>query len=133
MKAIKQLGIGMDHHHALCIEMVPMTVGMNNKTVVSRNVVSEWNDKQSHHTHPSKIDLFNSPEKKHLQAAYFHELSEIIRNYDHVVLFGPTDAKNELHNILKSNHLFQNIQIELVDTDKMNESDMEDYVLQYFS
>ena len=121
----------MDHQHALCIEMVPMTEGMNKKTVVSRNVVSEWNDKQ--HTHLSKKELFNFPEKKHLQAAYYKELSEIIRNYDHVLLFGPTDTKNELHNILKANHLFEENQMEMMNTDKMTDHEMEDYVLEYFS
>jgi len=33
--------------------------------------------------------------------------------YQEVVLFGPTDAKNELSNMVKTDHLFDEIKIEV--------------------
>ena len=38
------------------------------------------------------------------QTAYFKQLADVIKNYDAVVLFGPTDAKAQLYNILKADN-----------------------------
>ena len=70
--------------------------------------------------------------EQHLQSGYYKKLSETIRNYQEVVLFGPTDAKSELLNLLKGNHLFENIKFEVKNTDKMTENQMHVFVREYF-
>jgi hypothetical protein len=50
-----------------------------------------------------------------------------------VILFGPTDAKVELLNILRQDHHFANIKIETQQTDKMTEFQQHAFIKEYFS
>ena len=125
MKNFKQLGIYMDHAHAFLMEL-------ENDMIVSRNIISGWIETEDKPNQDSHFMGFNCSEKKHLQAAYYHEISNIILHYQQVVLFGPTDAKNELHNLLTDNHLFKEIKFEFVDTDKLTNEQMHEFVKEYF-
>jgi ADP-heptose:LPS heptosyltransferase len=125
MKNFKQLGIYMDHAHAFLMEL-------ENGMILSRNIVSGWIETEQKPNQDNHFMGFNCGEKKHLQSAYYHEISEIIRHYQQVVLFGPTDAKNELNNLLKVNHLFNEIKIEIVDTDKFSNEQMHEFMKEYF-
>jgi len=124
MKNVKQMGIWMDHSIAFLMELT-------NDTIIENSVVSEF-------THQDKEEGLIKSEKhmhikeQHLQSGYFKKLSGIIRNYQEVVLFGPTNAKDELHNLLKADHLFDNIKIEVKHSDKMTKNDMRDLVRMYF-
>ncbi|MEI6755060.1 MAG: hypothetical protein WCK78_18080, partial [Paludibacter sp.] len=120
------LGIYMDHAHAFLMEL-------ENGMIISRNIFSGWIETEDKPSEESHFMCFHSGEKKHLQSAYYHEISDIIRHYQQVVLFGPTDAKNELQNLLTDNHLFNEIKIELVDTDKFTDEQMHEFVKEYFS
>ena len=124
MKKIKQLGICMDHSHAFLMEL-------KNGTIVTNSVVSELSD------HEAKFDFYKGEKLVHkkeqyLQLSYYNKIGDIIKKYQEVVLFGPTDAKNELLNLLKTNHLFEDIKIEVINSDKMVESQMETFVREYF-
>ena len=66
------------------------------------------------------------------QASYYKKISDIIRSYPEVILFGPTDAKLELLNLLKADHLFENIKIEVLNSDKMTAKQMHDFVREHF-
>jgi hypothetical protein len=71
--------------------------------------------------------------QQHLQSSYYKKLSDAIRNYHEVLLFGPTDAKTELLNLLKTDHLFEDIKIEIKHSDKMTEHEMHAFVKEYFA
>ena len=71
--------------------------------------------------------------EQHEQAAYYKQLSAIIKNYDPVLLFGPTEAKTELLNILRADHHFEKIKIEVKQTDKMTDNQQHAFVKEYFS
>ena len=71
--------------------------------------------------------------EQHQQAAYYKELGQEIRNYDEVILFGPTNAKSELHNSLKTNALFDTIKITVEQADKMSENQQWAFVQKHFS
>jgi hypothetical protein len=124
MKKIKQLGIWMDHSNAFLMELI-------NDTILENSILSEF-------THQEKEDSLNRNEKlkhtkeKHQQSSYYKKLRDAIKNYQEVVLFGPTDAKNELLNLLKADHLFENIKIEVKQSDKMTENQMHAFVREYF-
>ena len=75
--------------------------------------------------------MHNKEQQK--QRLYYKELGEIIRKYDEVILFGPTDAKVELLNILKEDHRFDEINIGVEDADKMSENQQHAFVRGYFS
>jgi hypothetical protein len=71
--------------------------------------------------------------EQHEQSAYYKQLGEIIRKFESVVLFGPTDAKSELLNTLKSDHLFAKIKIDVRQADKMTDNQQHAFVRDYFS
>jgi ADP-heptose:LPS heptosyltransferase len=66
------------------------------------------------------------------QADYYRELADLIRQYDEVLLFGPTEAKTELYNTFKDNHLFSEIKVEIRPADKMTENQQHTFVSSYF-
>ena len=125
MKKIKQLGICMDHAHAFLMEL-------ENGKIISRNIVSGWRETEPEVNQDSHLMSGHSSEKKFLQAIYYKEISNIIRHYQQVVLFGPTDAKNELFNLLKADHHFENTKIELKTTDQMTQTEKQDFVVKCF-
>ena len=124
MKKNKQLGIWMDHSNAYLLELV-------NDAIIENIIVSESlneNEEYSSEKHEKQIHT----KEQHQQSDYYKRIVDSIKNFQEVVLFGPTDAKNELFNLLKADHLFDNIKIEIKNSDKMTESQMHSFVLGYF-
>lgn len=125
MKTEKKLGIWMDHSIAHVMEFTPNLI--ENKLVVSKSI------------HDSKEQSLSKGEsnmhikEQHQQADYYKKLGEVIKNYDNVILFGPTDAKVELLNVLRADNLFAKIKIETKQTDKMTENQNHAFVKEYFS
>ena len=125
MKIIKQLGIWMDHSNAFLMEL-------KNDTILTNCVVSELSDHESEFNFYKGEKLIHK-KQQHLQLSYYKKLGDIIKKYQDVVLFGPTDAKNELINLLKTDHLFEDIKIEVINSDKMTEDQMQTFVREYFN
>ena len=71
--------------------------------------------------------------EQHKQSEYYKQLGEAIKNYEEVILFGPTEAKVELYNVLRADHQFAKIRIEVEQTDKMTENQEHAFVKAYFS
>ena len=57
---------------------------------------------------------------------------DAIKNYDEVLIFGPTHAKEELVNLLKADRHFENIKIDVKHADKMTENQQHAFVKDYF-
>lgn len=70
--------------------------------------------------------------EKSEQNSYYKKLGEVILNYSDVILFGPTNAKQELYNLLKTNHLFDKIKMTVLPADKMTEIEQQLFVKIYF-
>ncbi len=121
----KGLGIWMDHQNAHIMEF---TVDPIETTTVE----SKFTHHEKEQTLGRSENLLHNKEQ-HEEADYYKALGEIIRNYNDVVLFGPTDAKVELLNILRKDHRFAGIVIEIVPTDKMTENQQHAFVKEYFS
>lgn len=66
------------------------------------------------------------------QAAYYKELAEVIRQYDDVLIFGPTEAKTELYDTFKDNHLYSTIKVGIKPADKMTENQMHAFIKGHF-
>ena len=124
MKKIKQLGIWMDHSKAILIELYDHK--LFSKEIILKTAALE---KDNVDTHEVKV---HSKEQSHNQSVYFKEISDTIRNYRDVLLFGQKDAKNELFNLLKADHNFENTKIELKTTDKMTLIEKQELVVEYF-
>jgi hypothetical protein len=125
MTTEKSLGIWMDHSSAHLMELTsgPITTTVLDSafTGVTKEESLEKGEKLMHN------------KQQHSQAAYYKKLGELIRNYDDVLLFGPTDAKTELLHVLRSDHIFSTIKIEVKASDKMTINEEHAFVRNYFS
>lgn len=125
MTTAKNIGIWMDHSSAHLMEFT--TNPIETKTIESKFTHEE----KEHSLGKSEILMHNK--EQHQQSEYYKKLGETIRNYEEVILFGPTDAKVELFNILRADHRFEKIKIEIKQTDKMTENQQHAFVREHFS
>jgi stalled ribosome rescue protein Dom34 len=125
MTKAKNLGIWMDHANAHLMEFtsIPITT-----SIISSKFTHEEKELS---LRKSENGMHNK--EQHEQSGYYKKLSEAIRNYEDVILFGPTDAKSELLNLLKADHHFENIKVEIEQTDKMTQNQQHAFVKDYFS
>ncbi len=125
MKTESQLGIYMDHTSAIIVEL-------KGYAVFQSRLSSGFTQEDRELALKKSENLMNN-KKQHEKAHYYKLISETIRNSNEVLLFGPTDAKNELYNLLKKNHLFDKIKIEVKGSDKMEEIQVNEFVKEYFA
>ena len=125
MTTAKNLGIWMDHSSANLMELTIDPI--ETKTIESKFT------HQAKEQSLSKSENLMHNKEQHQQSEYYKKLGEVIKNYEEVILFGPTDAKVELFNTLKADHHFEKIKIEIKQTDKMTENQQHAFVREYFS
>lgn len=125
MTTTNSLGIFMDHANAHLIEFTADQMETTTIESAFTNVDKSEAMGKSEHT-------MNNTEN-HDQLAYNKKLGEVVRKYTNVLLFGPTDAKKELYNFLRSDHRFDDIKIEVHATDKLTENQQHAFVKHHFS
>lgn len=125
MSGKKQLGIWMDHANAHLIEITK-------DTAVTETIESQFTHEAKEESLSRSENIMHNKEQ-HQQAEYYNKLGAIIRNYEEVLLFGPTNAKTELLNTLKADHLFENIKIEVKQAGKMTDNQQHAFVKEHFS
>ena len=121
----KQLGIWMDHSTAHLMEFTA-------DPIQTKIIQSKSTNQEKSHALGKNENLMHNKEQ-HQQSDYYKKLGEAIKNYDQVILFGPTNAKAELLNILTEDHHFSKIKIEAKQADKMTEPQQHAFVKEYFS
>jgi hypothetical protein len=121
----KKLGIWMDHSSAHLTELPA-------DPIETKIILSNFTHEDKEHSLVKGESMMHKKEQ-HRQSEYFNKLGEAILNYDEVILFGPTDAKAELINILRSDHRFNKIKIEMKQTDKMTEIQQHVFIKEYFT
>ncbi len=119
------LGIWMDHQNANLMEFTA-------DPIRTKTIDSKFTHEAKEQTLAKGESLMHNKEQ-HEQADYYKQLGATIRNYNEVLLFGPTDAKVELLNTLKADHRFANIKIKIKETDKMTDNQQHAFVREYFS
>lgn len=125
MKTLKLLGIWMDHSIAHLTDRPNgtfVTKIIESKPPLLVNPEDLYYKDESHMLNKEQDQL----------AAYYQKLGDAILDYDEVILFGPTEAKNELANSLKDNHLFEKIKIVIKPADKMTESQQHEFLKEFF-
>jgi hypothetical protein len=125
MTTAKMAGIWMDHASAHLIEC-------NDGAAATKTILSAFTHQQKEHSLGKSENLMHNKEQ-HVEADFYKQIGELIKNYDEVLLFGPTKAKLELLNILKEDHRFSQIKIETKQADKMTENQQHAFVKDYFS
>ena len=125
MKTKKQLGIWMDHSVACLTELTQ-------DSLVTETVESKPKSQLNPNDLYFKDESHQLNKEQGLLSAYYKKLGEAIQNFDEVLLFGPTNAKSELLNQLKADHLFDKIKIDAVPADKMTEFQQQTFISEYF-
>ncbi len=125
MKVLKCIGIWMDHSNANLIEFTT-------DPIETKTLHTEFTHTEKEQT-LKKSEVLMHHKEQHEQAEYYKELAAVIKNYDEVLLFGPTDAKVELHNLLSADHKFNNVKVEVAQADKMTENQQHAFVKKHFS
>lgn len=123
MRVIKKIGVWMDNSIAHVVEfiLVPFEV----------TIIEAEQPIQDNSIIIGEKRIHNKELNQHHN--YFKKLKEIIAQYDEVLLFGPTNAKTELFNLLKADNHFDAIEIEVKQTDKMTPNQKLAFVGDYFS
>jgi acetyl-CoA carboxylase beta subunit len=120
----KKIGIWMDHSNAYLMEY-------DNNKIMTTNILSEMNHKENEERWDGHEKHIHSKEQSQ-QTSYYKKIGEKILSYQEVVIFGPTDARKELKNLIDKDHKFEGIKIEVLHSDKMTESQMHDFIRDYF-
>lgn len=124
MEAKNKIGIWMDHTTANFIDL-----NAENK---NDSVLSKFTFDVKEETLNKSENLMHNKEQQ-MHAAFYKEIAAKILNYDHVLLFGPTSAKTELHNHLKKDLHFKDIKIDIESADKMTDNEKSAFVLHHFN
>lgn len=123
MESTKKIGIWMDHSTA---ELIALNVDGKQQYIQSN---FSFNEKEEALRKGEK-HMHNKEQQMH--QAYYKEIADEILNYGHVLLFGPTDAKLELHNYLSKDRHFKDVQMDIETTDKMTDKQKEAFVKNHF-
>ncbi|WP_395066491.1 hypothetical protein [Flavobacterium sp.] len=125
MKTPKRLSVWMDHSsaHLMEISVQPFEI----KTIDS-NFTNEVKLESIKH---GETSMHNKEQQ--MMLTYYKKLEKIIKNYDEVLLFGPTTAKTELYNLIeKDHHIASTTKIKIKETDKMTQKEQEAFIKNHF-
>jgi stalled ribosome rescue protein Dom34 len=123
METQKNLGIWMDHATA---NLIDLDSKKQNQIITSEFTT----DIKEEVLQKSEYTMHNKEEQ--MNESFYKEISEKMLNYNHVLLFGPTNAKTELNNFLKKDLHFKNIKIDVESADKMTDNQQVAFVKDHF-
>ena len=125
MKRVKKLGVWMDHSIAYLMEFT-------NNPFEIKTIESELTEDSNQLILSKKSEALINMDQ-HTLYAYYNKIGEAIKNYKQIVLFGPTDAKIELFDVLSEDHRFVKIKVEIKETDKMSVNQQHAFINKYFA
>lgn len=125
MKRVKKLGVWMDHSIAYLMEFT-------NNPFEIKTIESEFIERKKEQSISKKTGLSINNDQ-HVLYAYYNKIGEAIKNYKQIVLFGPTDAKVELFDVLSEDHRFVKMKVEIKETDKMSVNQQHAFINKYFT
>ena len=118
------IGVYMDHAAARLIE--PANGSFTSK------VIKSLFDHEEKEFALSKSEHIMHNKEQHEQLDYYHEISDDLKSFDKILLFGPTKAKSELFNLLSDDLAFAGKQIEVKQTDKIQVQEQDNFVKDHF-
>ncbi len=124
MTTTKNIGIWMDHAVAHVMEL-------KHDEIITQNITSDFTHQEKEHSLSKNENLMHNKEQ-HQQAKFYNAIKDATKNYENILLFGPTTAKNELLNLMKTDHHFKNIKVEAIRADKMTENQQQAFVKNHF-
>jgi stalled ribosome rescue protein Dom34 len=124
MKTTIYLGIWMDHSSANCMQI--NGVKLHTTLILSEFIQQERMQSLTH----SEKTMHNKEQQ--MTSKFFKQISDEIIKADKILLFGPTDAKQELWNLLKEDHHFDEKKIAAETCVHFNEAQQLTFFKDYF-
>lgn len=124
MTTTKNLGIWMDHSIAHMMEL-------KNDEITTHNILSDFTHQEKEHSLSKNENLMHNKEQ-HQQSKYYNTIKDAAKNYENILIFGPTTAKSELLNLMAADHHFEKIKMEVIQADKMTENQQQAFVKNHF-
>lgn len=115
MEKIKKVAVYMDHFTANIIEYIDSAEAI-------KTIKSEFNRSEKKEILQKGESQIHNKEQN-LQQEFYTKLREELLNYESVLLFGATNAKTELLNILQADAKFLNVEFTLKNTDKLTDNE----------
>jgi hypothetical protein len=125
MSTVRKLGVWMDHSRARLIEF---SMELSESETLTSHFTHEEKEKTE-----GKNEFLMHNKEQHQQAEYYKRLADAVNGYDELLIFGPTDAKLEFYNLLKKDHHFDKMIIEVENAGKLTENQQQMFVRDYFS
>lgn len=125
MTTTRKLGIWMDHSDANLMTF-------NEEVSDLKTISNPFNHEEKEEALRRSENIMHNKRQQY-QTAFYRELGEEIISFEEVVLFGPTNAKAELLNILQTDLRFNKVKIDVLSSDKMTENQKKAFVKDYFS
>lgn len=124
MGVTKKLGIWMDYSMANLMEFT--TIPFEVKIVKSNS----FDTKNQLSLESNSMHLSNANQ---LLSIYYNTIANEIKNYDRIILFGPTNAKLELFDVLSEDERLIKTKFEIRDTDTMTNNEQYEFIKKYFT
>jgi stalled ribosome rescue protein Dom34 len=136
IKTARRIGIWLDHAkaHFIDISKGPAII----ETVFSdKESEIRYKGESANGTLLGNNRATNNEHHKHnrerlIMDEYYRVLIDRLKNYDDILLFGPTSAKEELHNKLSADKHFANKAITIAPADQLTENQMVATVRDFF-
>jgi hypothetical protein len=117
------LGIWMDHSSANLIDL--------NSKNKSCSILSKFTSETKEEALVRSESLMHN-KRQQMHENFYDKIGAQILKYKHVLLFGPTNAKVELHNYLNKDLHFKNIKIDIESSDKITDNEQIAFVENHF-
>lgn len=119
-----KIGIWMDHSIAHLMEY------SNNPFEIKTIESNFTHDEKVSSLLKGELHMHNAEKEK--QSKYYKKIMAVVKRYNEVILFGPTNAKEEFFNVLVADTRFEGIKIQVKQTDKMSSRQQHAFVLEFF-
>tara|TARA_R110000868_G_scaffold118277_2_gene313798 strand:- start:208 stop:588 length:381 start_codon:yes stop_codon:yes gene_type:complete len=123
MKTNNNLGIWMDHSTANLIDI--------NSKNECHSIVSKFTSETKEEALNRSESLMHN-KRQQMHEKFYDKIGSQILKHKHVLLFGPTNAKVELHNYLNKDLHFKNIKIDIESSDNITDNEQVAFVKNHF-
>ena len=123
MKTNNNLGIWMDHSTANLIDI--------NSKIECRSIVSKFTSETKEAALNRSESLMHN-KRQQMHEKFYDKIGAQILKHKHVLLFGPTNAKVELHNYLNKDLHYKNIKFDIESTDNITDNEQVAFVKKHF-
>ena len=133
----KRIGVWLDHTKAHFIDLskgpAVVETAFSNKESEVRYEGETGNGTLLGNNRATNNESHTHNRAQEIMKEYYHVLSDRLKGYDDILLFGPTSAKDELFNKLNADKHFAEKNIRVEAADRLTENQMVAKVESYFN